>query len=93
MFERRELPGALEHCRAAIRLGMTDPVLFRIAGFSSYFLGDLKDAVTQFERYLASSRGDDRVRLLLGGIRKRLDGMASGVAASGRVSPDSVKGP
>ncbi len=65
-------PEALRHSVEAIRLGMRDPVLYKNAGYASYFLSDYPGAVIYFDEYLKSAPADANVRGLFDELRRRL---------------------
>jgi hypothetical protein len=60
----------LEHALAALRLGATAPILYRNAGYASYFLGDYKNALLYFDRYLQSVPTDAPIKKLADALRK-----------------------
>lgn len=66
---RGEYRESLRHSVTALRLGMTDPVLFRNAGFACYFLDDYEDAVGYFDRYLQSVPTDAQVGKLAADLK------------------------
>ncbi len=69
---RGEYEQAMHHSVEAIRNGMNDPILFRNAGYSSYFLSDLQNAVVYLRQYLISTPADAKAKSLFDELQRRL---------------------
>ncbi len=67
---RHQYRESLQHSVEAIRLGMTDPQIFRYAGYASYFLSEYPAALKYLERYLSSAPNDVNVRELVDEIAR-----------------------
>jgi len=55
---------ARQNAAEAIRLGMREPVLFKEAGYASYFLKDYPTAIRSLNEYLKSAPSDEKTRSL-----------------------------
>ncbi len=74
---KRIYPLAAHHATRAIKLGMTDPVLFRTAGYSYFMMNESPRALEYFNAYLTKVPNDTNIQLLWEQIRRDIEESSS----------------
>ncbi len=92
-LERGDYQSARRYAVDALRLGMRDPVLFKNAGYASYFLSDFPNAVLYLNEYLKAAPADAGAKKLFDALERQL-GAASPLRnkdAGGRPDAEGVR--
>jgi Flp pilus assembly protein TadD len=68
----REYAAARLHANRAIQLGMREPILYRVIGYSSYYLHDYPNALASLKEYVKLAPADEKVRAKLKELEQRI---------------------